>query len=170
MTAPQTYPNASLRRRLAAQTYDFFLLFALWAVTGSVLLMVFGDSAPADRRIPDQAPLATIWVQIICYLEVFVFYFYFWLVKGQSLGMQVWKIQAVNMKGVVMSPREALIRFLCATVSMLPLGLGMFWALINKDHLALHDVWSNTKVVYLGEKPYDSEKIDRRDEALSGSN
>ena len=169
MTVEQTYPNASLRRRLAAQTYDAFLLFALWAVTGSVLLMIFGDTAPADRRLPEQEPLATIWVQIICFLEMFLFYFYFWLVKGQSLGMQVWKIRAVNQQGAIMGPRDALIRFLCATVSMLPFGLGMFWALINKDHLALHDVWSKTKVVYLGHKPYDSEKIDRRDEALPGS-
>ena len=166
MTTHQKYPNASLRRRLAAQTYDFFLLFALWAVTGSALLMLYGDSAPVDRMLPDQAPLSTIWVQLICYAEVFLFYFYFWLVKGQSLGMQVWKIRAVNKHGKIMTPKEAVIRFLCATISMMPLGAGMFWALINKEHLALHDVWSNTKVVYLGQKPYDSEKLDRRDEVL----
>ncbi|MDA7833662.1 RDD family protein [Pseudomonadales bacterium] len=166
MTVEQEYPTASLRRRLAAQTYDFFLLFALWAVTGSILLMVFGDSAPEDRRLPEQAPLSTIWVQLICYVEIFLFYFYFWLVKGQSLGMQVWKIRAVNNAGEIMGAKDAAKRFLCATISMMPLGIGMFWALINKQHLALHDVWSGTKVVYLGQKPYPSEKLDRRDEVL----
>ncbi|MFT4713766.1 MAG: putative RDD family membrane protein YckC [Candidatus Azotimanducaceae bacterium] len=166
MTVEQEYPNASLRRRLAAQTYDFFLLIALWLVTGSALLMIFGDSAPDDRRLPEQETLSTIWVQLICFVEMFLFYFYFWLVEGQSLGMQVWKIRAVDQHGKIMGPKDALIRFICATVSMLPLGAGMFWALINKDHLALHDVWSKTKVVYLGHKPYDTEKMDRRDEVL----
>ncbi len=166
MVIEQEFPNASLRRRLAAQTYDFFLLFALWAVTGSILLMVFGDSAPVDRRLPEQEPLSTVWVQLICYLEMFLFYFYFWLVKGQSLGMQVWKIRAVNSNGEIMNAKEALIRFVCATLSMMPLGAGMFWALINKKHLALHDVWSGSKVVYIGQKPYASEKLDRRDEVL----
>ena len=56
MTVEQEYPTASLRRRLAAQTYDFFLLFALWAVTGSILLMVFGDS---DARGPSSARTST---------------------------------------------------------------------------------------------------------------
>ena len=166
MTVEQKYPNASLRRRLAAQTYDFFLLIALWLVTGSALLMIFGDVAPPDRRLPEQETLSTLWVQLVCFVEMFLFYFYFWLVKGQSLGMQVWKIRAVDHQGKIMGPKDALVRFLCATVSMLPLGAGMFWALVNKDHLALHDVWSKTKVVYLGQKPYASEKLDRRDEVL----
>ena len=53
MTVEQKYPTASLRRRLAAQTYDFFLLFALWAVTGSILMMVFGDAKKVVIELTD---------------------------------------------------------------------------------------------------------------------
>ena len=70
MTVEQKYPNASLRRRLAAQTYDFFLLIALWLVTGSALLMIFGDVAPPDRRLPEQETLSTLWVQLVCLTKV----------------------------------------------------------------------------------------------------
>jgi uncharacterized RDD family membrane protein YckC len=156
---PNSYPSASLRRRFAAILYDFFLIFALWALTGTLLQAGFGSGAPADANLPETQPLAAIWVQIICYGETLLFYLYFWRVKGQSLGMQVWKIQAVNAAGELLSTRQALLRFACATVSMAPFALGLFWALFNKERLAAHDIWSNSRVVYLGKKPYPSEQV-----------
>jgi uncharacterized RDD family membrane protein YckC len=41
---------------------------------------------------------------------------------------------------------------------MAPAALGLFWALFNKERLALHDSWSKTRVVYIGSKPYESER------------
>ena len=155
---PISYPSASLLRRFAAILYDFFLIFALWALTLILWQLGFGSNTPADAQLPATQPLATIWVQLICYGETLLFYCYFWRVKGQSLGMQVWKIQAVNADGGLLSSRQALLRFACATIAMAPFGLGLFWALANKERLAAHDIWSNTRVVYLGNKPYASER------------
>lgn len=155
---PDAYPNASLKRRFAAILYDFFLVFALWAITGSLLQAAFGGGTPVDGQLPDQQPLASYWVQLICYLEILGFYTYFWCVKGQTLGMQVWKIRAVSNAGEGLTVMQALTRFGFATLAMAPAALGLFWALFNKDRLALHDSWSRTRVVYLGSKPYASEK------------
>jgi uncharacterized RDD family membrane protein YckC len=155
------YPNASLRRRFAAMLYDFFLIFALWAITGSLLQAAFSGAAPVDGLLPDQQPLGSHWVQLICYLEILGFYTYFWCVKGQTLGMQVWKIRAVNNNGESLTLKQALIRFFFATLAMLPAALGLFWALFNKDRMAAHDIWSNSRVVYLGSKPYESERLQK---------
>jgi len=41
---------------------------------------------------------------------------------------------------------------------MAPFGLGLFWALFDKDRRAAQDIWSHSRVVYLGDKPYASER------------
>ncbi len=153
-----TFPNASLRRRFAAILYDFFLIFAVWAITLVLIQAALGSNASLDGQLPDKPPLATFWVQLICYVETLLFYLYFWRIKGQTLGMQVWKIRAVNEAGNLLSIGEAIIRFLWATLAMAPFGLGLFWALIDKDRRAAHDIWSHSRVVYLGDKPYSSER------------
>ena len=153
-----TFPNASLRRRFAAILYDFFLIFAVWAITLVLIQAALGSTASLDGQLPAKPPLATFWVQLICYVETLLFYLYFWRIKGETLGMQVWKIRAVSDAGNLLSVGEAIIRFLWATLAMAPFGLGLFWALIDKDRRAAHDIWSHSRVVYLGDKPYSSER------------
>ncbi len=124
-------PNASLIRRLAAIVYDAFLIIALWLFTGSMLLVVFGNSAPGDGRLPAEPALAAIWVQLICYVEVFLFNFYFWRFKGQTLGMQVWKIRITTETGDIISAPQACLRFFIATISIGFLGIGLWWSLFS---------------------------------------
>ena len=152
------FPNASLKRRFAAILYDFFLIFALWAITLVVLQAALGSAATVDGQLPDTPPLATVWVQLTCYIETYLFYLYFWRIKGQTLGMQVWKIRTVNEAGQLLSIHQATTRFLVATIAMAPFGLGLFWALFDKDRRAAQDIWSHSRVVYLGDKPYASER------------
>ena len=151
-------PNASLIRRLAAIVYDFFLIIALWLFTGSMLLMMFGNSVPVDGQLPMQPALSTIWVQLICYAEIFLFNFYFWRFKGQTLGMQVWKIRVMDEQGDIVSAKQACLRFVAATITIVFFGIGLWWSLFTRDRRTLYDQLSKTRTVYLGSKPYASEK------------
>ena len=134
--------NANLWRRLAALVYDSFLVVAIWMISTMLMVALSGE--------PVTGPL----YQALLYLEAAAFYFYFWKVKGQTLGMQVWKIRTVNEVGQILNLSECAVRFFFATFSTIFLGLGFVWILFDRNNLAWHDHASSTRVIYLGPDPY----------------
>lgn len=99
--------------------------------------------------------------QLFLYIELLAFYYVFWRIKGQTLGMQVWKIKVVNADNEVMTEKQCLVRFLLATLTLVPLGVGYLWGIFRRDNLTLYDQLSNTKVIYVGQRPYPSEERSR---------
>ncbi|MBD3648010.1 MAG: RDD family protein [Pseudomonadales bacterium] len=132
---------ASFWRRIAAAAYDAFLIISLWMITTFILVMLT-DQAVGGFRF-----------QLLLYLEALFFYFTFWRIKGQTLGMQAWRIRAENADGGIMSGVQCLIRFLAGTVSLAALGIGFLWILFNREKLAWHDIVSDSRVIYLGKRP-----------------
>ena len=145
---PDNYPNAGMLRRFAAMLYDAFLVVALWMISTTLLVSLLTDSAEAQG----------LWFQLFLYAELAAFYIFFWHLKGQTLGMQVWKIRVLTSDGETLGYRQCLIRFAVATVSTLALGLGFIWMYFNKERLTLHDIASRSHVAYLGSNPYKSEQ------------
>lgn len=144
----ENYPNAGMLRRFAAMLYDAFLVVALWMTSTTLLVSLFTDGAEAQG----------LWFQIFLYAELAAFYIFFWRLKGQTLGMQVWKIRVLTKNGGKLSYRQCLIRFVVGTVSTLAFGLGFIWMYFNKERLTLHDIASGSHVAYLGTNPYKSEQ------------
>lgn len=143
-----SHPNASLLRRAAAIFYDSFLVAAIWMLSTTFLVAL----------VEDGGEVRGILFQLFLYLELFAFYYVFWRIKGQTLGMQVWKIKAVNADDAVMTRAQCLARFLIATLTLAPLGIGYIWGIFRRDSLTLYDQLSNTRVIYVGSKPYPSEE------------
>jgi uncharacterized RDD family membrane protein YckC len=141
--------NASLLRRAAAIFYDSFLIVAIWMLSTTLLVALVADGSEVHG----------ILFQLFLYLELFAFYYVFWRIKGQTLGMQVWKIKAVSADNTVMTRAQCLVRFLIATLTLAPLGFGYIWGIFRRDNLTLYDQLSNTKVIYVGSRPYPSEEI-----------
>ena len=139
-----TSTPASLWRRLAAILYDGFLIFAIWAFSTILIISLLTEGQALSGPT----------YQLFLYLETAGFYIYFWTFKGQTLGMQVWKIRTVNDTGEILTPGESIARFFFATFSVIFLGLGFVWILFDKDQLAWHDRASGTRVLYLGKDPY----------------
>lgn len=151
----QTYPNASMIRRGASMIYDGLLILAIMIVVSMPIASI--DTGDKNNSfIVD--PMLKHMYQLFLYLVIFTFYYTFWRMKGQTLGMQVWKIRAEGEDGNIMTPGQCIIRFLVATPGTLLLFAGFFWAAIDKDHLTLQDRLSHSRVVYLGDKPYASER------------
>ena len=133
------YQSAGLFRRLAAILYDSLLIIAMWLITTLLLVAFINDGAAL------QGPL----FQFGLYFEACLFYSYFWRLRGQTLGMQVWKIKLVSPSLQTLSWQECFARIFFALVSVSMLGLGFIWMLFDPDRLTWHDRASGTRVVLL---------------------
>lgn len=147
MTDPLT-DTAGLWRRLAAMLYDSFLVVALWFLTTIVMVALLNDGNAIEGPA----------FQMFLYLEAGAFFSYFWHVKGQTLGMQVWKIKAVNDAGEIMTLAECMVRYFFATLSLFFLGLGFLWILFDPERLAWHDRASGTRIIFLGKDAYSADR------------
>ncbi len=137
---------ANLTRRLGALLYDFLIIVALWMFAGFARLPFVEADAMTDSAGPA--------FQSALFILTFGFFAFFWLRTGQTLGMQAWRIRVQNENGTAMSPTQALMRFLCAALSIASLGLGYIWMLFSKNKATWHDQFSDTVVVYI---PSDKE-------------
>ena len=133
------YQSAGLFRRLAAILYDSLLIIAMWLITTLLLVAFINDGTAL------QGPL----FQFGLYFEACLFYSYFWRLRGQTLGMQVWKIKLISSSLQTLSWQECFARLFFALVSVSMLGLGFIWMLFDPDRLTWHDRASGTRVVLL---------------------
>lgn len=124
--------------------YDLLLIIGIIFLASLLLFMVSGRSY--------EGPL----YQAFVYLLIGSFYSYFWHVKGQTLGMQVWKIKAISETGEIMTLSECAVRYFFATVSLVFMGLGFVWMLFDPEKLSWHDRATGTRVIYLGKDAYVS--------------
>ena len=109
-------------RRVAAIVYDLLIIICgLWL--GSIIVIVVLMN---NDEIISGPPLS-----LFLYFEMFLFYFIFWRIKGQTLGMQVWKIRVVNLEGEIVSSSEAFMRFFWATLTIIPGLFGFIWMRFN---------------------------------------
>ena len=133
------YQSAGLFRRLAAILYDSLLIIAMWLITTLLLVAFINDGTAL------QGPL----FQFGLYFEACLFYSYFWRLRGQTLGMQAWKIKLISPSLQTLSWQECFARLFFALVSVSMLGLGFIWMLFDPDRLTWHDRASGTRVVLL---------------------
>jgi uncharacterized RDD family membrane protein YckC len=131
----------ALGRRLASALYDLLLLAGLVLVATFPFLAVFGDATAGWRRHALQ-----LWV-----LAVAGAYFaWFWTHGGQTLPMKTWRLRLVRGDGGTVSLARALHRYAIAVLGLLALGLGFFWALVDRDRQFLHDRLAGTALVDAG--------------------
>ena len=147
-----TLPPAPLWRRLAAILYDSFLVIALvMAVSGlyhSVVNVWLGGTEDASAGFDP-------FLFTILLVTVFSFFTYFWRAKGQTLGMQVWRIRVELNSGGMPEMKHCVLRFLSAIPALGLGGAGLFWMLLDSKKMAVQDRISNSKVIVLPKGFYD---------------
>ncbi len=141
-----------------------FLVGAMGAVVGTLLLMEVGTDSAHAQRLPT-------WYQNGVMTPLFVltligFYGLFWRKSGQTLGMQTWRLKTVDRAGHLLTWRQSthriisacLLPLICAMVgamfhgsrlavlcsAMLGFLLNYLFCLLNSRGLAVHDILSNT--------------------------
>ncbi len=155
LTPQGDFPVANLGRRLAAMFYDFLLCTALLICTAGLYKMVqmaiIGEERMrtlTESGALDGDPL----LSTVLLFVLFGFFAKFWTWSGQTLGMQVWCVRVQNPDGTAISLWQALLRFVVSIASLLCLGLGFFWVLVDKQKRSWHDIYSDTCVVRVPKK------------------
>ncbi len=140
MEIPQELPSASLLRLFIAIIYDSLLLLSV-LIFATVLVLVF--ALTPEQISQDYKIFFQFYLLMVCF-----FYFSWpWLRSGQTLGMKAWRLQVQSIDGNPLTWRQVSLRFFMAIVSGLLLGMGFFWAIVDKQHRTWHDRVSDTRIV-----------------------
>ena len=134
--APARAP--AIGRRLASALYDLLLIVALTFVATFPFLAFLGDATHGWRRHLLQA-----WVLIV----IGAYFVGFWTRGGQTLPMKTWHIRLVSRDGGPVGVARAIHRYLLALLGTAALGLGYFWALVDRDRQFLHDRLAGTALI-----------------------
>lgn len=89
------------------------------------------------------------WV-LIChvYIVLGAYFIWCWHHGGQTLAMQTWKIRLSTPSGVKPSVPRLALRYILAWPSVIYLGAGLFWGLLDRDRQFLHDRLAGTRLVF----------------------
>ena len=127
-------------RRLACLLYEALVAFAVFLAAVLAPQMVL---AALGITLPPRLALAHF------ILAMLVYFGWFWINGGQTLAMRTWHIRVVDaVRGGRLRPGQAILRYLVAWFSLLALGLGFLWALIDRDRQFLHDRIAGTRLVF----------------------
>ncbi len=137
---PNAMHSPGLLRLLACLVYDGLVVLAWCLVLAGGFILLLGDASHGLKRY---------FFQWFLWLGLGSYFVWCWRKSGQTLAMQTWRIKLVNQQGEVLSWRQALARYVLASLSAGLLGLGFLWALLDRDHLFLHDRWLNTRLIFV---------------------
>ncbi|MEP5766630.1 MAG: RDD family protein [Halieaceae bacterium] len=138
-----------LLRRLAAIVYDTCLVLPLVmlviALATGLQIAITGEQGELDYS----ATLHPLIVQLLALCSVSLFFGYFWRLKGQTLGMQAWRIKLRVIDGSELSYWQVLLRCLGAALSLAAAGAGYWWCLFDRNGRCWHDYLSGTELELL---------------------
>jgi len=136
-------PGVGLFRRLFAIFYDCFLLLAiLFVVSGIATALNQGMAVEPGNTL---YPLMVFLIFSLSYL----YFAWFWMHGGQSLGMKTWQIQLRSVEQNHIDWKIVAIRFVTAIFSWGLGGLGYLWSFYDKQNRCWHDISSKTILVDL---------------------
>ena len=126
-------------RRLAAMTYEGTLLFGVAFVSTALFLLASGGTSGLEgwRHLALQVYLGAVFAG---------YFLWCWLRGGQTLAMKAWHIRLVAPGRARVPPGKALLRFVLA-VLLVPSGIGIVWALFDRERQFLHDRLAGTRLV-----------------------
>jgi len=139
MPVPDSMARPGILRRLAAMVYELLLLSGVLAVTLILPHVLIGAFA---HRL---ATPTLLWAH--CFLVLLVYCTWFWSHGGQTLAMKTWRLRLVTCHGGPVRPTQALLRYLLCWPSLGLGGIGIVWALFDRDQQFLHDRIAGTQFV-----------------------
>ena len=139
VSADKARTPAGIVRRLLCMSYELVLLSAVVVVTVVLPQTLLGAFA---HRL---ATASFLWAQL--FVVLLLYFLGFWLHGGQTLAMKTWRIRLASKDNRPVRPVQALLRYLLCSPSILFCGVGLLWALIDRDKQFLHDRLAGTHLL-----------------------
>ena len=96
-----------------------------------------------------QSMMQGAWLWLHLFSVLLLYFGWLWKRQGQTLAMQTWKIRLVSANGKALGSRQIVLRYLLTWPSLLLGGIGLLWALADRDRQFLHDRLAGTRLVRL---------------------
>lgn len=144
MIKEQNFPTATLWRRLAALAYDGLVVLALLILFGFVVVGMY--AATHQGQPAGELPASLVMSLLFCIC--FFYYTHSWRRGGQTIGMKAWRIMLVNTQDKPLQLSQCMLRTGVGLFSIVLLGLGFWWAMLDKQQRSWHDIASLTRVVF----------------------
>jgi uncharacterized RDD family membrane protein YckC len=127
-----------IRRRLVCLLYEGLVVFSILLI-GFLLpqIVLSGFHFELSPRM--------LWLHV--FVLLLAYFVWCWLNGGQTLPMKTWKLRLVSAESTPLRPLQAVLRYLAAWPSVLLFGIGIFWAIFDKDGQFLHDRIAGTRIV-----------------------
>lgn len=123
-----------------AVVYEALLMLALALALTAAYVILVGDASHGWKRLGLQALL---------WLAMGAYFVRCWVVTGQTLASQTWKLKVVDGHGQLLSQHQAILRYVLVGLLLLPAGLTLWWALLDRDHQFLHDRLLGSRIIAL---------------------
>lgn len=133
-------PLPGIFRRLTCMLYESLLLLGVLSVTFMVPHLILGMGF--KLAFPGWVLLGHVFAVLGAY------FIWYWSHGGQTLAMQTWKIQLTTATGSHPTPARMLLRYALAWPSVVYFGVGLIWALFDRDRQFLHDRLAGTRLVF----------------------
>ena len=122
-------------KRIAATIYDIFLLLGVWFGVGSIALWL-NNSEILHPGVGLSIVIISAWI----------FYSFFWMRGGKTLGMAVWNIEIYSLKSNNITFMQATLRFYVNLLIFILMGVPLLQIYFSKDRLAVNDRISMTSL------------------------
>ncbi len=128
---------APLGTRLLSLAYEAVLLFGILFVSAYLFLGLARDAQSGLPRLMFQ-----VYVLAVCG----AYFVFCWVRSGQTLPMKTWNIRLVTEQGRRLGVGRAFRRYVLAVPGVLS-GIGVLWALVDRDRQFLHDRLAGTRII-----------------------
>lgn len=130
----------SIRRRLASLLYESLLLLGVLSASFMIPHLALG----LLYHWTAQGPVLLLHV----FLVLGAYFLWYWSHGGQTLAMQTWRIRIEAAGGGTPPITRLTLRYVLCWPSLLFYGVGLFWALLDRDRQFLHDRLAGTRIAF----------------------
>ena len=123
------YENIGFLKNMVICLYDLMLLFSV----------LFFMSLPWIMITSGEAITNNIFYQFYLLLIILIYYLWFWVNHGQTLGMKSWKTYVVNQNNQTITIRQGILRILISLIG------GHLLLIFSKK--SLQDIISKTHII-----------------------